>query len=74
MQMQTITRNGITVTFPAGYQSLEAYLQTLRINHKIACGPGYAGSKNVAKRIAGEKMRDSIAESIAIAEAALADA
>lgn len=36
MSTKTITRNGKSITMPAGYASAEAYLATLRVNLKIA--------------------------------------
>ena len=72
MKTQTFVRNNITVTFPAGYKDVDAYLATLKINLKIAQGPAYAGSKDKAKQTKGAELIKKITAQIAEVEAALA--
>lgn len=72
MKTQTFARNNVTITFPAGYKDVNAYLATLKINLKLAQGPAFAGSKDKAKQAKGQQMITTITAQIAEVEKALA--
>lgn len=56
VQQQTQTRNGITITFPAMYKSVEDYKTVCEMNLRTLQGPDYAKRRDYANRLIAKYM------------------